>query len=169
MVPDGPEWALIVRVRGAEFEDGTHWAAPRLSSSPLYFPFIRQPGSSLQMLNCQWKGDTYSAWFFPHSSPPIVAYRLGCVKDIPGDFEVKLGRWVEVSQGEHDRGSSFVDEGTSLGPTDLFPKESEVRTLSGGGVITHSFGVGIFIAEVRFADGRVWRQDLSRNALFWNN
>jgi len=169
MVPDGPEWALTVRVRGAEFEDGTHWAAPRLSSSPLYFPFIRQPGSSLQMLDCQWKGDTYFVRLLPHSVPPVVAYRLGCVKDIPGDFEVKLGKWVELSVDEHDRGSSFIDEGTSLGPTDLFPKESEVRTLSGGGVITHSFGVGIFLAEVRFADGRVWHQDLSRNALFWNN
>ena len=167
-VPDGPDWDLTIRVRGAEFEDGTHWAAPRLSSSPLSVPLIQQRGTPLDLRNCIWRNDSYSAVLWA-VEPRIVAYRLGSVKDIPGDFEVRLGKWVELSEGEHDRGSTFTEDGTSLGPNDLFAKESAQRTLSDGRVITQSFGVAIFVAEVRFANGRVWHQDLSRDALFWNN
>jgi hypothetical protein len=119
------------------------------------------------MRNCNWRDDTYSTELWPVEHQ-IVAYRLGTVKDIPGTFEVRLGKWVELSE-EPRTGSSFIDQGTSLAPTDLLPKESEVRTLSDGRVMTQSFGVAIFVAEVRFADGRVWRQELTRDALLWNN
>ena len=167
-VPDGPEWALTIRVRGVEFEDGTHWAAPRIVSSPLTNPAIQQRGSPLTIRNCNWRNDTYATELWA-VEPKIVAYRLGTVKDTTDYFAVRLGKWVELSDGEHDRGSIFTDDGTSLGPNELFPKESDVRTLSDGRVITQSFGVAIFVAEVRFADGRVWRQDLTRNGLFWSN
>ena len=166
-MPDGPNWALTVRVRGAEFEDGSHWAAPRLSSSPLITAQIVRQRSPLYMRNCNWRNDTYVAELRPVEHQ-IVAYRLGTVKDIPGTFEVRLGKWVELSE-EPDRGNSFVDEGASLGVDDLFPKESEVRTLSNGRVMTQTFGVAIFVAEVRFANGRIWRQVLTRDALVWNN
>jgi hypothetical protein len=114
-----------------------------------------------------WEDGTYSAWLRPHSVPEIVAYRLGTVKDTPTDFEVKVGKWVELS--ESDRGRGFTDNGTSLGPDDLLPRESDRRILSDGSVITQSFGVGIFVAEVRFAGGRVWHQDLTREALLWES
>src|SRR5215471_146619 len=163
-VPDGPSWALTVRVKGAKFEDGTHWAAPRLSSSPLVLPFIRQEETPLTLRNCNWRNDSYSTELWS-VEPHIAAYRLGTVKDVPGDFEVKLGKWVDLSEGDHERRSIFTDSGTSLGPDDLLAKESSQRTLSDGKVITQSFGVAIFVAEVRFTDGRIWRQDLTRDAL----
>jgi hypothetical protein len=74
-----------------------------------------------------------------------------------------------LSEGDHERGSFFTDNGTSLGPDDLLAKESNSRTLSDGRVITQSFGVAIFAAEVRFTDGRIWRQDMTRDALLWES
>ena len=93
----------------------------------------------------------------------LVAYRLGILKDGP-TFEVRLGKWIELTD-QQKRDRTAVDSG-SLDPDQLFSAESFERCPRGG---TELGGVAFFVAELKFADSRIWRQDLTRDGLLWDS
>ena len=158
---------LTVLAAGVEFEDGLHWAAPRRELCPLFRESLSQPGSFLMIRECTLTDSSYSCTL-EVADPQIVAYRLGLVSDTESGFVVRKGVWVELSHLERVRGARFVDAGKSLSPELLFPRETSVSTVQGKQV-TNLAGVALFVAELRFADGRRWRQDTTRDSLFWDN
>ena len=158
--------ALTVIAAGAEFTDGSHWAALRSQWCPLSADCLSQPGS-LMSRECKLTDDTYS-FLLEVGDPQIVAYRLGIVRDTADSFEVRMGDWIELTDDQRARGARLVDAGKSLSSKLIFPRQAVVSTV-GEKQITTLVGVAIFVAELRFADGRIWSQDPSREALFWNN
>lgn len=157
--------ALTVRATGAEFEDGSHWAAPRDVKHPLYGETVSQPTSHLIIRRLSWVNDSYEA-VLEIGQEKVVAYRLGVVKDTPNSFEVRIGKWIDLKEAD---GRKFADNSVSLSPGQVFAREIYSLFTRGGKEITHPGGVAIFVAELRFADGRIWEQDTSRDALFWCN
>lgn len=157
--------ALTVRPTGAEFEDGSHWAAPRDVKHPLYGETVSQPTSHLIIRQLSWVNDSYEA-VLEIGQERVVAYRLGVVKDTPISFEVRIGKWIDLKEAD---GRKFTDNSVSLSHGQVFPREIYSLFTRGGKEITHPCGVAIFVAELRFADGRIWQQATSRDALFWCN
>lgn len=82
---------LNVMPTGAEFKDGSHWAAPRTGSSPLRRQCLYQAGSQLLIRECQLSNNSYSI-SFDVTDPKVLAYRLATIKDTPDRFEVRLGK-----------------------------------------------------------------------------
>jgi hypothetical protein len=160
--------SLTVLASGAQFEDGQYWAAPRKELCPLSRECLSQSASYLMARRCTVTDDSYSLTL-EVGDPKIVAYRLGVVSDTADSFAVRTGEWIELTEVQRARGAKVVDSGNSLSPEMIFPRETFVSILEGGKQITTRGGVSIFVAELRFADGRVWRQDTSRAALFWDN
>jgi hypothetical protein len=159
--------ALTVIATGAEFADGSHWAALRSQLCPRSAESLSQPGCYLMSRQCTLTDDAYSV-LLEVADPKIVAYRLGVVNDTADSFEVRTGEWIDLTDDQRVRGARLVDAGKSLNSKLMFPRQAAVSTI-GGKQITTLFGVSIFVAELRFADGGIWRQDPSREALFWNN
>jgi hypothetical protein len=159
--------ALTVIAAGAVFTDGSHWAALRSDWCPLSRDCLSQPGSSLMSRECKLTDDAYS-FLLEVGDPQIVAYRLGIVRDTADSFEVRMGDWIELTDHQRVRGARLVDAGKSLSSKLIFPRQAYVSIVDGKQVTT-PVGVAIFVAELRFADGRIWRQEQSREALFWNN
>jgi hypothetical protein len=99
----------------------------------------------------------------------VVAYRLGVVKDTAGDFEIQLGEWVELNDEQTNQRAIFADEATSLKAEQIFPRTAYRGFGGPSREIIEWGGVAIFVAELRFADGRTWQQGLTREALLWCN
>lgn len=158
--------ALTVLAVGAEFTDGSHWAAPRSERCPLTAECLSKRGP-LMTRECSFGNDVYS-FTLEVTDSKIVAYRLGVVSDTTASFEVRTGDWIELTDEQRVRGARLVDAGKSLSSTTVFPRLAYVKTVAGK-QIDFLAGTSIFVAELRYEDGHIWRQDLSREALFWDN
>lgn len=158
--------ALTVIAAGAEFTDGSHWAALRSEWCPLNRECLSQH-AALMSRECKLTDDAYS-FLLEVGDAQIVAYRLGIVRDTADSFEVRMGDWIELTDDQRVRGARLVDGGKSLDSKLIFPRQAYVSTV-GGKQISTLVGAAIFVAELRFADGRIWRQDPSREGLFWDN
>jgi hypothetical protein len=158
--------ALTVIATGAEFKDGSHWAALRSECCPLSADCLslRVP---LRWRESKLTDDGYSV-ALEVADPRIVAYRLGIVRDTAESFEVRVGDEIELTDDQRVRGARIVDAGKSLSSKLIFPRQAYVSTVRGKRITT-LVGAAIFVAELRFADGRIWQQDQSREGLFWNN
>jgi hypothetical protein len=165
---EGQNWTLKVTPTGARFTDGTYWAAPRDNRRPLLMECLSQPSSYMRVSNFQWTDNAYQATLRVDNAK-VTAYRLGIVKDTTDSFEVRIGRWVDLNDEQTLNHALFTDESTSLNAEQVFAREAYARPGPQGKEIVDRGGVAIFIAELRFADGRTWRQDTTREALFWNN
>jgi hypothetical protein len=159
--PGANGMTLTVMATGAEFEGGSHWAAPRTQSRPLGSLCLNKAGAYLTPRSWQIDRAPYNA-LFEVLDPGIVAYRLGTVTDTPSSFAVTLGEWADLAEPERRRGGQIAEPGRSLKANQILG-ESEAS-----GTMTHPAEAGIFVAELRLADGRVWRQDTSREELLWN-
>jgi len=159
---------FTVRPTRAEFDDHSHWAAPRTWSETLGVSPFLDSRSGLRLR--QWvliEGANRIA--FDVLDPRIVAYRLGTVRDDPdSDFQVSLGKWVELSHLARDERGRYVDSGQSLAGNKMLSKAAAQGTGSDLAPTPES-GVAVFVAEVRFDDGRVWSQDTRRDELLWDN
>lgn len=157
--------ALTVLVVGAEFTDGSLWAAPRTECCPLMSDCLSKQ-ASLMTRNCSLTSDDYS-FTLEVGDSKIVAYRLGVVSDTADSFDVRTGDWIELKDKQRVRGTRLVDAGKSLSSNMVFPRQAYVSTVAGK-QITSQVGTAIFVAALQFADGRIWRQDLTRAGLFWD-
>jgi hypothetical protein len=159
------DMTMTVMPTGAEFGDGSHWAAPRSARYPLFAEALSLPESHLIIRQCSWVGESYKALLDPGQTK-IAAYRLGVVKDTPDGFDLRLGNWIHLT----DTDSRIItDESASLSPDQVFPRENYTFVMRNGRTITHLGGVAIFVAELEFIDGKTWRQNTSRDALLWCN
>jgi len=165
---EGQDWTLKVTPTGARYQDGTYWVAPRDNRRPLLMQHLSQPSSYLRVSNFQWTDNAYQATLRVDNAK-VTAYRLGIVKDTADSFEVRIGRWVELNVEQTANHALFSDGLNSLNADQVFARQAYARPGPQGKEIVDWGGVAIFIAELRFADGRKWRQDTTREALFWNN
>jgi hypothetical protein len=161
-------WTLTVTPTGARFADGVYWAAPRENRRPLLMERLSQPSSYLRVRSVRWTDNAYQA-ALQVDNAKVTAYRLGIVKDTADSFEVRIGRWVKLNDEQTNNHALFTDESNSLNAEQVFARQAYTRPGAQGKEIVDWGGVAIFIAELRFADGRTWRQDTTREALFWNN
>lgn len=161
-------WGLTVTPTGAEFADGSYWAPPRDGRRPLLMDYLSQPASYLSVRKFKWTDNAYQA-MLQVGNARVVAYRLGIVKDTADDFEVRLGEWVELNDEQTIQRAVFADEAKSLTADQVFPREAYRRPAGPGKEVIDWGGVAIFVAELRFADGRTWQQGLTREALLWCN
>jgi len=161
---------FVVRPLAVEFADGSHWVTPRTVYNRLhqYFPSQLAP---LVIKQCHEIDRSYRLTL-ELKSDQVVAYRLGVVKDTQDGFEVQVGRWVEVPQSASRKGDHFSvkadDSVVSLAQGQIFKREKYVIDFYLGRPITDLCGVALFVAEARLADGTVWRQNLQRDELLWN-
>jgi hypothetical protein len=104
-------------------------------------------------------------------SDQVVAYRLGVVKDTLTSFDVRLGEWIEMPQpstpNRTEIAVSATDKNVSLPQSWLFKRERIPFDERLGYRGTRPVGVAVFVAEVKLADGTVWKQALTRNELMW--
>jgi hypothetical protein len=159
---------LTVIPGGAEFRDGSHWAAPRNESCPLVSECLSSAESALRSRECSMAEDSYRI-LFEVTDPRITGYRLGIVKDMADSFQVLTGEWCELTDAQRVRGARFSDTGQSLGPRLILPREAHLSITPDGKLIRSLSGVAVFVAELRFADDRIWRRDTNRPALLWDN
>jgi len=159
---------LTVTPTGAECADSTYWAAPRDNRRPLLMSYLSQPDSQLQVREFEWTKQAYRA-ALQIGNAKVVAYRLGIVKDTPETFEVRVGNWIELNDEQTNQRAVITDESNSLSAEQVFAREAYTRPAGPGKEVTNLGGVAIFIAELKFADGRTWQQALTREALLWNN
>lgn len=158
--------ALAVAV---EFEDDTHWVKPRTPDDQLVVlrQALNNQPSPLVVVRCDNIDESYRAALQTRSNE-VVAYRLGVVKDLPNDFEVRLGEWMTMPEAvtpEHTEIKiSAADPKVSLPQSWLFKREKVRRNATSGSFLA---GVMLFVAEVKLADGTVWKQNLSREELMW--
>jgi hypothetical protein len=165
---EGMDWTLTVTPTGAEFADDTYWAAPRDKQRPLLMQYLSQPGSYLQVREFQWVNQGYQATL-QVGNAKVVAYRLGIVKDTAENFEVRIGNWIELNDEQTNHRAMFTDESNSLNAEQIFSREAYTWHDVQGKAIIERGGVAIFVAELKFADGRTWQQDTTREALLWDN
>lgn len=163
LLSDPANMTLNVMPTGVAFEDGSHWAAPRTQSGSLVTRLV-QFISYLRVRDCKVADGTYEV-SIDNVDPKIVAYRLGAIKDTPDSFQVSLGRWVNLTEVERDQKGSFVDSGQSL----KSPSKDVSATASRDTTGSLESGLAIFVAALKFVDGRVWYQDTRRQELLWNN
>lgn len=163
---DAVDMPLNVMPTGVAFEDGSHWAAPRTQSWSLG-SHLFQPIPYLMVRDCQVTDGSYRV-SIDNVDPRILAYRLGAIKDTPDSFQVSLGRWVDLSEVQRDEKGSFVDSGQSLNIVQRSSKDGGAMA-SRDAVGPMESGLAIFVAALRFADGRVWSQDTRRQELLWDN
>ena len=162
------DWQLTVTVIGAEFVDGGRWAAPRDTARPLQSGTLRQPDSPLLIREFIWTDLGYRAKL-QVGNERVVGYRLGIVRDAPGKFEVRIGRWVDLTHEQTSGKQIFADDMKSLSAKQIFPPQPCPRSAPQTPEPGERCGVAVFVAELRFGDGRRWEQDLERTALLWNN
>ncbi|MGE0884711.1 MAG: hypothetical protein AB7P14_14295 [Blastocatellales bacterium] len=158
--------ALAIAV---EFEDDTHWVKPYTADDQLIMmaqALNRQP-SPLVVQRCDNIDESYRATLLTRSDG-VVAYRLGVVKDLPGSFEVRLGEWMAMPETATPPNVevkiSAADPKVSLPQSWLFKREKVRRNGFRGSPLV---GVSLFVAEVKLADGTVWKQNLTRDELMW--
>ena len=76
---------------------------------------------------------------------------------------------MELSKVKRDQSGRFVDSGQSLDADQMFAIGADAKAGGVERMMTEQAGVAIFVAALRFADGRVWLQDTSRQELLWDN
>lgn len=158
--------ALVIAV---EFEDNTHWVKPYTAGDQLIMmaqSLNRQP-APLVVSRCENIDESYRATLLTRSDQ-VVAYRLGVVKNLPNNFEVRLGEWMAmpdaVTPERTEIKISAADPKVSLPQAWLFKREKVRRNEFTGSFLA---GVALFVAEVKLADGTIWKQYLTRDELMW--
>ena len=158
--------ALAVAV---EFEDGTHWVKPRTTDDPLTWQSLHSQPSPLVVKRCENIDGVYRANLLTRSNQ-VVAYRLGVLKDFPGNFEIRLGEWMLMPNATTPERVEIIitagDPEVSLPQAWLFKREN-VRFERLGYPVSQIAGVALFVAEVKLADGTIWKQNLTRDELMW--
>lgn len=159
---------FTARVLAVEFADGSRWVLPR-SFDPFPLNCSLSQQSPVVFAICKSIAPSYQATLRFHTDN-VLAYRLGVVKDTMDSFEVRLGEWVNLPQPPA-KGAEIeikaTDENPSVTQDKIFPQEphlfqrkrSVARDLKGG--------AALFVAEVKFADGKSWAQSLKREDLLW--
>jgi hypothetical protein len=127
--------------------------APGLPAKPdgtAFFP-LEQADSPLAMIETTHAVDDglKSAILQNRGTQAIVEYRMGWVAVFPQGTRTGLGIRV------------LLPEGASPGRTVKVPAQQVPMDFYKGGAI----GVGFFVSEVRFADGRTWKADLDSTEL----
>ncbi|HMV51490.1 MAG TPA: hypothetical protein PLD20_32490 [Blastocatellia bacterium] len=164
---EGYRGIFSVTTLAVEFEDGTHWVKPRTADHSLTWQALHSQSAPLVVKQCDNIDEGYRATLFIRSDQ-IVAYRLGVVKDTLNSFEVRLGEWVTmpeiVTPKQTELKISAADPQVSLPHPWIFKRE-EVRRNE----VSPPFlaGVALFVAEVKLADGTIWKQNLIRDELLW--
>ncbi len=160
---------FTVRALAIEFHDGSHWVAPRQFIGIMLQPNLDQHAPIILRVNSDIDIGYQATLTLQREK--IVAYRLGVVKDTDEEYEVRLGDWVHLPLDNARSGQVITISGkdaiASLRQKQIFPKAEQVRSLANGKTWRDRGGVAIFIAEVKFADGSFWRQDLHRHELLW--
>jgi hypothetical protein len=162
---------LKIRVTGVSFADGTRWVPPRSTELHLFFCTLRHPDTPLLIVKCN-NLEKDHRFRLSSRANNIAAFRLGVVKDTPQTFAVKLGEWVNldaatvVKKNEFEIASSANQ--TGLKQSDFYPFELFTRYTQRGEAMKIRHGVAMFVAEVKFADGTIWKQDLRREYLIWS-
>lgn len=158
------------KVLSIEFEDRSHWVAPR---SFWVFPlqsYFHQHGP-LTVRMCEKIDSSYEATL-RFNSDEVMAYRLGVVRDTINGFEVRLGDWVYMPASPA-KGSDLPikasDENASLTQDRIFPLEEHSILTKSGIVKNLRGGVSIFVAEAKLMDGKIWSQSLKREDLLYDN
>ncbi len=158
--------ALAIAV---EFEDDTHWVKPYTADDQLIImrqALSNQP-SPLVVARCDNIDEGYRATLQTRSDG-VVAYRLGVVKDLPDNFDVRLGEWIAMPETVTPKNTeikiSAADPKVSLPQSWLFKREKVRRNATTGSFLA---GGALFVAEVKLADGTIWKQNLTRDELMW--
>jgi hypothetical protein len=165
--PWNGEVPYVAFVIGVEYEDGSHWAASRTYKRPLFGRFFQDFEAPIRGVTAEWPPNGSYKTKLEMTREDVVGYRLGLVKDTPEEYEVKLGRFVELAKPFPKKGEKVVisdnDERVSFTSEELFPPE-----LYRGREQFVWDGVMLFVAEVRFANGDVWKKSQKREDLLWN-
>lgn len=163
---NGVYTALVLAV---EFDDGTHWVKPRTADDPMTWQALHLQPAPLVVKKCDDIDGSYRATLLTRSNQ-VVAYRLGVVKDLPNNFEVRLGEWMAMPEAvtpeQAEIKISATDPKVSLPQSWLFKRE-KVRFERLGYPVSQIAGVALFVAEVKLADGTIWKQNLTRDELMW--
>lgn len=167
-VIEGYDSVFTVLAIAVEFEDDTHWVKPRTADDPLTLPALHRQPAPLVVRRCDDIDESYRATLLA-SSDQVVAYRLGMVKDTPNSFEIRLGEWMTMPEtigapGQAEIKISAADHKVSLPQSWLFKREKVRRNQFSGSFLA---GVALFVAEVKLADGTIWKQNLTRDELLW--
>ncbi|MEP7342998.1 MAG: hypothetical protein ABI977_35045, partial [Acidobacteriota bacterium] len=161
---------FAARVLAVEFADGARWIVPR-SFDPIPLNICLSQQSSVVFANCKSIDPSYQATLRFHSDK-VLAYRLGVVKDTMDSYEVRLGEWVNLPRPPA-KGSEIeiqaTDENPSLAPDKIFLLEPHLFQRKHGVARDRKGGVALFVAEVKFTDGKDWIQSLKREDLIWDN
>jgi len=164
---EGYRGIFSVATLAVEFQDGTHWVKPRTANHPLTLQSLHNQSAPLIVRQCDKIDEGYQATLLTRSDQ-IVAYRLGAVRDTPNSFEVRLGEWVTMPETVTPRQTelkiSAADSKVSLPQSELFKREEVRRNEVSAPFLA---GVALFVAEVRLADGTIWKQNLTRDELLW--
>lgn len=164
---EGYNGLFSVTVLAVEFEDGTHWVKPRTANHALTWRSLHSQSAPLIVKQCDNIDEGYRATLLTRSDQ-IVAYQLGAVKDTPNSFEVQLGEWVTMPETVMPRQTelkiSAADPKVSLSQSELFKREQVRRNEVSPPFLA---GVALFVAEVKLADGTIWKQNLTRDELLW--
>lgn len=162
---------LIFRISGVSFTDGSRWVPPRSDNFLMYASSIRNRNSPARISDYRKIANDYRMKL-KFTTDNIVAYRLGILKDTPQEFSVRLADWITIDQSVVSKNKEIEILGSTemLGfkKEDIFKPESHTRYSRTGQVIKREHGVAFFVAEVRFADGKVWQQNIAREFLVWD-
>ncbi len=161
---------FTVKIQGIEFDDRSHWVAPRNFITHALHSSVDQR-APVTVVNCLNLETSYQAKLRFHSDK-VLAYQLGVVKDMVGGFEVALGNWVNLSESPTNGTELPItagDENPSLTQDKIFPLEPHLVLRKSGTLKSFSGGVALFVAEVKLKDGKSWSQSLKREDLLYGN
>lgn len=162
---------LTIRISGVSFADGSRWVPPRSNDFPMYSYLIRHRNSPLRVFDHRKIANDYRMKM-KLTADNIVAYRLGILKDTPQEFSVRLGEWVNLDQATITKNKEIeilgLTEKLGFRKEDIFKPELHTRYSRTGQATKLEHGVAFFVAEVRFADGKVWQQNIAREFLVWD-
>jgi len=163
----GYEGVFTAFAEAVEFEDDTHWVTPRRVDFPMMQQALNSQPSPLVVRKCDDIDTGYRAILMTNSNL-VVAYRLGVVKDTPNSFEVRVGEWITMPEASTPNRAEIkiaaTDPTVSLPQSWLFKREKSRHSEFSG---SFHAGVALFVAEVKLADGTIWKQNLTRDELIW--
>jgi hypothetical protein len=166
---DSDKFKLLVVATGAEFDNGEFWAANRAQWGANVSMNVNKSASGLNIGTSKFEPGSYSVSLSVRD-PQIVSYRLGLVRDAVDSFEVTIGESVTLKQSERANGAIVIDQDRSVSERKLLQPSSLPGALKAKAACPHfPVGIGVFVAEAIFSDGRRWVQDTSRDALLWDH
>jgi hypothetical protein len=166
---DSGKFKLLVVATGAEFDNGEFWAANRAQWGANVMMNVNKRGSGLNIGTSKFEPGSYTVSMSVRD-PQIVSYRLGLVRDAVDSFEVTIGESVMLKQSERTIGAIVIDQNRSVSDRKLLQSGSLPGALKPTGPCPHfPIGIGVFVAEAIFSDGRRWVQDPGRDALLWDH